>query len=34
MNNIPLWKRLLYIAVTILIALIVGYLIFTGDVLL
>ena len=34
MNNIPFYKRLLYIAATILIALLLGYLIYTGDVLL
>lgn len=34
MNNIPFSKRLIYIAATILIALLIGYLIYTGDVLL
>ena len=34
MTNIPFYKRLLYIAATILIALLIGYLIYTGDVLL
>lgn len=34
MNNIPLWKRLTYIAATIAIILLIGYLIYTGDVLL
>lgn len=34
MNNIPFYKRLLYIAALILIALLIGYLIYTGDVLL
>lgn len=34
MNNIPFWKRITYIAAAIFVAIIVGYLIYTGDVLL
>lgn len=34
MNNIPLYKRLIYIFATVAIGLIVGYLIYTGSVLL